>query len=1038
MNINVKIWLTAVLYMWGFAFIAYGGSVSSYENNFNETWISEFGAKGYIDGSYIRGEYDSPRGSAVDFSGNVILVGMTEGNLTGETTEQKYCGFIAKIDIDGKRTWTNQCKIGNIEYAHLVDVAVDEQNNIYVTGPYNNNVLVMKLDKNANLIWSKQFGRNDASEEPKALYRASNGNIYITGTVRPDDYTEPEQVFVTLVTPNGQSASTREFGSDREDMPVDVQTDSHGNIYVAGYTDGDFDGQVNSGSQDIFLTKFDTAGTKLWSKLFGSESAPEHQLKSDLARAMTIASNDVIYIAGDTQGNLGGKQNSGNYDMFVTKFSTDGLNLGTIMQGGANLNNPNYGAADHVGDITVTSDGSIYLFGTTTGQFPDSGNNGNDYAQLILVKFNQNGTYAWAHQYGPCCENKDNEAVSIQKDSADNLYLLARANQYFTAYYPTRFPEIAAFKLTEVNTTKFSRFAENIFSSLDARSAVEGHGNIIVSGAESGLDAYVKEFSFDVSLTGPLSAYNTYGKYAPASNHPLTIDPDDNTYSISFSNEDIEGEEGNGYDSTVVTKYGSDGSILWIKRFNSTGGNNIPTSIAYYNDNLYLCGYTEGNIDGGNDNNGSDSKYGVHRVDGFVMSLDAATGTKRWVDQFSEGNTDIVFMRDLKIDSRGYLHAIGGNQNAIVVNTYQLDGHIVSFEQYGSNISVLGNMGLAVNNTSLYIVGSVSDRSGDIFIAKIDKSAPADGELVWKKQQGTDSYDEGDAIAIGQDGNLYIVGFTSGDLDGDNMGGTDMILESYSPNGVLLASRQMGTQSDDRAYGIFVDSAGGLVVSGRTNDSAVIQRYTVQKSNVLENTPLVLCINEILGMDPHHIPTLEEMESIDYLSCNNKKVLSAAGIEYLPNLRHLDLGHNLISDLSPLSDLLKLDYLNIAHNKISDITPIEDLKTLTYLHLTGNMITDISTLASFTGLETLTIGENRIEDISALRNMLQLRFLSIEKNKISDISVIRYLTSLEILYLGGNYITDFSPIPSSVEVHGKDHQNVQSTSIAAVINYLLN
>ena len=162
----------------------------SYEDNFNETWISQFGAKGYVDGYYTRGEYDSPRASVVDTMGNLFIVGMTEGNLTGETTEQKYCGFIANINADGERGWTNQCKVGSIEYGSLVDIAIDEQNNIYVTGPYNNNVLVMKLDANANLIWSKEFGSEDSYENPKAIHVAKDGNIYITGEIRPDDYTQ--------------------------------------------------------------------------------------------------------------------------------------------------------------------------------------------------------------------------------------------------------------------------------------------------------------------------------------------------------------------------------------------------------------------------------------------------------------------------------------------------------------------------------------------------------------------------------------------------------------------------------------------------------------------------------------------------------------------------------------------------------------------------------------------------------------------------------------------------------------------------------
>ena len=1015
---------------------------SGYENQFDETWISQFGAKAA----------DSPRASALDSLGNLIIVGQTDGNLTGETTEQKYCSFIAKITSDGERSWTNQCKIGALEYFNLVDVTVDEHNNIYVLGTYDydSDVMVIKLDADANLIWSKVFGRNDATEEPKAIYRASDGSLYITGVAR----SQSGSIFLTRLTADGQTATTKEFGSlEGWTTAVAVDGDSQGNIYVAGYAEGDFDGQTNSGNEDIFLTKFNTDGNKVWTKLFGSTSAPEYQLKSDLTRDMTIV-NDIIYIAGDTQGNLGEQTNSGNYDMFVTKFSTEGVNLGTVLQGAANLDNPENGAVDHVGGMTVTSNGAIYLFGTTTGQFSGSVENGNGYAQLALVKFNSDGSYAWANQFLPNWKinmTDDGEAMALHKDSADNLYLLARVNYYYTDYYDTQFPDIAAFKLTEINSTRFSLFSENKFSSLDARGVVERSGDLIVAGAESSLDTYVKEFLFDVSLSGPHADDTAYGQYAPAPNHPIAIDSNNNTYVISFSDEDIAGQPANGYDSTVVTKYDHTGSVLWVKRFNSTSDNNIPYAITYHDNKLFIVGSTEGNIDGSNDNNGSDSKDGLRRVDGFVLALNANDGTKIWVDQFSEGNTNIVLMRDVGVDTNGYLHIVGGNDGSIVLNTYRTDGTLVALEQYGSGVNSLSNMGLAISGTNLYIVGTAlgdfvadgAQGNGDIFLTKIDKSSPAQGHSVWKKQRGTATYEEGNDIAIGEDGNLYIVGFSSGDLDGPNAGETDFIIESYSTSGVLLAARQSGTAEDDKYYSIVVDSMGGLLVSGATGDpsstqQAILQRYILHKSDLFENTPLLVCINETLGADSKHIPTLEELESINSFTCTDKNLLTVAGIEYMPNLVYLDLMHNSISDLTPLNNLVRLDYLNLAYNRIENITPLEELKTLSYLHLTGNEISDISTLVSFTGLQTLSFGDNHIEDISALQNMIQLRFLIMENNLISDIGVIQGLSSLETLYLGGNMIRDFSPIPAGVEVHGEDTQNIQSINIAPIISYLLN
>ncbi|HEV7960398.1 MAG TPA: hypothetical protein VGP01_05165, partial [Rhizomicrobium sp.] len=45
--------------------------------------------------------------------------------------------------------------------------------------------------------------------------------------------------------------------------------DSSGNVYVLGNATGNFGNQLNQGSQDVYLTKYDSAGNAVWSKLVG-------------------------------------------------------------------------------------------------------------------------------------------------------------------------------------------------------------------------------------------------------------------------------------------------------------------------------------------------------------------------------------------------------------------------------------------------------------------------------------------------------------------------------------------------------------------------------------------------------------------------------------------------------------------------------------------------------------------------------------------------------------------------------------------------
>ena len=55
---------------------------------------------------------------------------------------------------------------------------------------------------------------------------------------------------------------TKQLGTSSYDVGDGVTTDSSGNIYVTGKTDGGLDRNINSGMSDIFLIKYNSTGTK--------------------------------------------------------------------------------------------------------------------------------------------------------------------------------------------------------------------------------------------------------------------------------------------------------------------------------------------------------------------------------------------------------------------------------------------------------------------------------------------------------------------------------------------------------------------------------------------------------------------------------------------------------------------------------------------------------------------------------------------------------------------------------------------------------
>ena len=149
---------------------------------------------------------------------------------------------------------------------------------------------------------------------------------------------------------------TKQLGTSSDDWGYGVTTDSSGNIYVTGYTDGKLDGNTNSGRGDMFLVKYDSSGTKQWTKQLGTPS-------DDYGGGVTTDSSGYIYVTGYTFGELDGNTNSGDYDIFLVKYNSSGTKQWTKQLGSSYMDR-GYG-------VTTDSSGNIYMTGHNYGGSDD-------------------------------------------------------------------------------------------------------------------------------------------------------------------------------------------------------------------------------------------------------------------------------------------------------------------------------------------------------------------------------------------------------------------------------------------------------------------------------------------------------------------------------------------------------------------------------------------------------------------------------------------------------------------------------------------
>jgi len=116
---------------------------------------------------------------------------------------------------------------------------------------------------------------------------------------------------------SGTKQWTKQLGTSRTNVGYDVTTDSSDNIYITGYTQDGLDGNTSMGEVDIFLVKYNSSGTKQWTKLLGTPS-------DDWGLGMAIDSSDNLYMTGYTNSGLDGNTSSGGRDIFLVKYNSSG------------------------------------------------------------------------------------------------------------------------------------------------------------------------------------------------------------------------------------------------------------------------------------------------------------------------------------------------------------------------------------------------------------------------------------------------------------------------------------------------------------------------------------------------------------------------------------------------------------------------------------------------------------------------------------------------------------------------------------------
>ena len=96
--------------------------------------------------------------------------------------------------------------------------------------------------------------------------------------------------FVVKYNSSGTKEWTKQLGSSGRDSANGITIDSSGNVYVTGVTFGGLDWNTSAGANDLFVVKYNSSGTKQWTEQLGSES-------TDIANGVATDSSGNVYLA---------------------------------------------------------------------------------------------------------------------------------------------------------------------------------------------------------------------------------------------------------------------------------------------------------------------------------------------------------------------------------------------------------------------------------------------------------------------------------------------------------------------------------------------------------------------------------------------------------------------------------------------------------------------------------------------------------------------------------------------------------------------
>src|SRR5690554_141323 len=470
--------------------------------------------------------------------------------------------------------------------------------------------------------------------------------------------------------------------------------------------------------------------------------------------------------------------------------------------------------AEQTHDVAVDGNNNVYAIGNKggainywNGNFVSSGHKGN--SDIWITKFDKDQNFLWNTNIG---SSGIDDGYSIDVDADGNVYITGQFQR----------------------TSGGCEFGyPNTFTTITLPSSAGYNIGFVAKLNTNGEFQWIKTFEG--------------GTCFPAS---ISVDPNGDVYTTGYFSGTVDFDPGAGTvnltstgttgSDVFVSKLDNNGNYLWARNFGATGSNSVMgRSIVTTATHVYIKGYYEDAVNFRLSGDFVDKTVSGAPTSGFgdyfIAKINSAGTSTNWAYKISRGGTTGYQLagNTLAISSEGTkLYATGDRSGGIFVTKINngLSASEDWIKTFGStskgqaiagdgddNVFFTGNFSGTVDfdgsaaTDSLTAIGT-----SDAFVARLD----TDGNDLFAKQfGGTSSSNQGNAIQIGTNGEIYSGGWFTNTTDFDPGTGVE---NRTSEGSTDLYIHRMHEKSCSPVYGTDTQAACGSLtwIDGNTYTSS--------------------------------------------------------------------------------------------------------------------------------------------------------------------------------------------------------------------------